>query len=84
VDRIANALMTNLENGTLPANVADNNVGTRPIENCHKCHKEIASFDAACSVCKKYVKYEKYVKYIKYVKYEKYVIFFEMSTIGTQ
>lgn len=40
--------MTNLNNGTLPDNVADTN-NMKPNEVCHKCATEIASFDAACS-----------------------------------
>ena len=49
VDKITEALMTNLENGTTPER--ENTVPERgPNEICAKCKQPIASFDAACSV----------------------------------
>jgi len=53
VDKITEALMTNLENGTTPK--GENTVPERgPNEICAKCKQPIASFDAACSAMGKY------------------------------
>lgn len=49
LDKITEALMTNLENGT--TSEGENTVPERgPNEICAKCKQPIASFDAACSV----------------------------------